>query len=326
MKGGRRVANHRPATNVPKLTMRAGEPDAEDAELRQAELAVHQKPDQQRVGRNRGERDPQHRLGPVDRAHEAADRDEPQRRRDAESEPEQIVLREMRRPLRLAEAEQDLLAAQRKRHDRQRDQKSRPQAGAQRAPHLPRAAGAIGLRGERRHRRHQPHADGEGDEIDRAGQRRGGQRLAAEAADEGEVGRHHRDLAELLRRHRRRQPQRLDQLGHEVAARRLVRGGFDLVDGHGADNSTAHGGTMVGSGRFRLGEYPIRASRNLFRRHRRDLIGRSDSSGNAMPIAEDTGSPLRGRHRRRSVASYRSLAGTRVIFAPSAFSRSSMRS
>jgi hypothetical protein len=48
---------------------------------------------------------------------------------------------------------------------------------------------------------HQPHAEGEADEIDRPRQCRGGDGLVAEPADEGEVGRHHRNLPKLRQCH-----------------------------------------------------------------------------------------------------------------------------
>ena len=75
--------------------------------------------------------------------------------------------------------------------------------------------------------------EGEADEIDRARQRGGGDRLVAEAPDEGEIGRHHRDLPELGQRHRHRQPQRLGKLIGELAMRfaRTAGGSLDFVEG-----------------------------------------------------------------------------------------------
>jgi len=49
-------------------------------------------------------------------------------------------------------------------------------------------------------------------------QRRRGDRLIPEAADQRKIGGHHRDLPELRQRHRHRQPQRLGQLQREVIA------------------------------------------------------------------------------------------------------------
>ena len=141
----------------------------------------------------------------MDRAHEAADRQEPQCRHHAPSEAKQILLRQPRRHARLAQRQQDLLAPQRKRHDRQRDQRRGPQAGAQRAPDQMRIAPAESLRGQRGNRRHQSHPKGEADEIDRASQRRRRDGVIAEAPDKGEVGRHHRNLPKLCQRDRRRQ-------------------------------------------------------------------------------------------------------------------------
>jgi len=132
---------------------------------------------------------------------------------------------QMRRLLGLAEGLQDLLAAQRQDHDRQRDQESYPEPGAQRAPHHARIARAEGLRRKWRDRRHQPHAEGEGHEIDRARERRSGHGGIAEPADEGEVGRHHRDLPKLRRRHRRRELDGLGKLEAEVMAVGRRRGG-----------------------------------------------------------------------------------------------------
>jgi len=75
-------------------------------------------------------RDPQDRLRAVDRAHEAADRQEPQRRHHAPCQAKQILLRKASRHASLTEPQQDPFAAQRKYHDRQRDQERGPQAGA----------------------------------------------------------------------------------------------------------------------------------------------------------------------------------------------------
>jgi len=110
-------------------------------------------------------------------------------------------------------------AVERERHDRQRDQQGRPKPGSQRTPHLTRIAGAEGLRGERRHRRYQSHSDGEADEVDGARQRRRRDGFVAEAPDEGQIGRHHRDLAKLRQRHRHRQPERLGQFMGEMMGR-----------------------------------------------------------------------------------------------------------
>ena len=129
---------------------RSRKPGAEQAELRQAERAEQQEIDQQRIGRDRGQRDPQDRLGAVDRAHEAADRHEPQRRQDGPDQPGEIFLREMRRHGRLAQHQQDLLGPEPQRHQRQRDQQRGPQADAQRPPDQMRIACAKGLRGQRR--------------------------------------------------------------------------------------------------------------------------------------------------------------------------------
>jgi hypothetical protein len=152
----------------------------------------------------------------------------------------QILLCEMGRRRRLAEPQQDLFAAEQKRHHRQRHQQRGPHADAKRPSDQMRIARAKGLRRQRRHRRYQPHAEGEADKEDGMRQRRRGHRLAAEAADHRDVGRHHRDLAELRQRERNRQLQRLGEFDGEMTAgyRRGVgrRGGcaFNLVErGHG---------------------------------------------------------------------------------------------
>jgi hypothetical protein len=208
---------------------------------------MDQEIDQERIGRDRGKRDPQSRLRPVDRAHEAADRQEPQRRRDAPRQAQQIALRETRGRGRLAEHHQDLFAVQRKHHHRQGNQQRGPQADAKRAPHHARVAGAEGLRGKRRHRGHQSHPEGEADEEHRVRQRRGGNRLVAEASDQGKIGRHHRDLPELRQCDRDSQPERFDQLDGEMIAggcRRdrsaldLVRGDHGMTLDHGVGNAT----------------------------------------------------------------------------------------
>ncbi len=131
------------------------------------------------------------------------------------------------------------LAAQRKRHHRQRDQQRGPQADAQRAPHQVRIARAERLRGQRRHRRHQAHADGECDKEHGRRQRRRRDGLVAEPPDKREIGRHHRDLPELRQRHRHRELQRLGEFIGEMTAGRCSAGaiecGFDFVErGHGA--------------------------------------------------------------------------------------------
>jgi hypothetical protein len=149
------------------------------------------------------------------------------------------LLRKVGRHGRLAQRQQDVFAVERERHDRQRDQEARPQTGAQRAPHPVRITRPERLCDERRDRRHQSHADSEADEIYRAGQRGRGNGFIAEAPDEGEIGRHHRDLSELRQRHRHREPQRLGQFSGKMRAgkRRDLRGGsfaVDVVDGNHA--------------------------------------------------------------------------------------------
>ena len=107
---------------------RGGEPGAEQFQPRQSPFAVDQQIDQHGIGRDRGQRDPQHRLRPVDRAHEAADREEPQRRRDAPRQTEQIFLRQMRGRRRLAQRQQDLLAVQRQQPSSAAKSAARPTA------------------------------------------------------------------------------------------------------------------------------------------------------------------------------------------------------
>jgi hypothetical protein len=136
---------------------------------------------------------------------------EPQRRHDAPGQSEQIVLRKPRRCRSLAKGQQDRFALEREHHDRQRDQKPGPQSRLRCPPHPLRVARAERLGHQRRHRRHQAHAEGEADEIDRPGQRCCGDRIAAEAADEAEIGGHHRDLRQLRQRHRRGEPDSLPE-------------------------------------------------------------------------------------------------------------------
>jgi len=118
----------------------------------------------------------------------------------------------------LAEAEQNLFAAQGECHDRQRDQQCRPEAGAQRSPDHGRIVCPERLRGERGDRRHQPHAKGEADPEDGAAKRGRRERLVAEASDEDEIGRHHRDLPKLCQRHRRGKADGLAKLAREMTA------------------------------------------------------------------------------------------------------------
>jgi hypothetical protein len=103
-----------------------------------------------------------------------------------------------------------------------------------------RVARAKRLRGERRDRGNQAHAKREADKEDSVRQRRSGHRLGAETSDHGKVRRHHRDLAELRHRDRRRELQRLGKFDREMAAghRRgcccRAGGVFNLVErGHG---------------------------------------------------------------------------------------------
>jgi hypothetical protein len=112
--------------------------------------------------------------------------------------------------------------------------KAGPQADAERTADAVRIAGAERLRRQRRHGRHQPHAEGEADEVDGMRQRRRGHGLAAETADQGNIGRHHRDLAELRQRDRDGKLQCLGELGGEMMAARhrgsrRDRCGFDFV-------------------------------------------------------------------------------------------------
>ena len=197
---------------------------------------MQQQIDQHRIGRDRGERDPQDRLGAVDRAHEAADGDKPQCGQDAPCQAEQILLGEMGGCRRLAQHQQDLLAAERKRHHRQRYQERSPQADAERAPDQMRIARAECLRRQGGYGRYQPHAKGETDKEHGMRQRGRSHGLAAEAADQGDIGRHHRDLPKLGQRDRHRKLQRLGELkremtsGHRPGGGRRDRCGFDFFE------------------------------------------------------------------------------------------------
>ena len=192
---------------------RGGEPGAHQIERRQPEAAVDQHVGEHGIDRDGDERDPQRRLGPVDRAHEVAQRDEDPGREDGPGHAGEIPTRQRGRLGRLAERDQDVLAPELHQRHRHAQHEGRPQADAQRAAHHARLARAIGLGGERRHRRHQPHADGEGGKQHRVRQRGRGQRRVAQAADQHQIGRHHGDLAELDQRHRHRQPHGLGELG-----------------------------------------------------------------------------------------------------------------
>jgi hypothetical protein len=204
----------------PEIDDRGGEAGAEQLQPRQSQLAMDQDIDQHGIGRDRGDRDPQSRLRPVDRAHEAADREKPQRRRNAPRQAQQIILREMRGRGSLAQHQQDLLARQSKRQHRQGNQQRSPKADAKRAPHQAWIAGAERLSGERRHGRHQPHSEGETDEGDRMRQRRRGNGFIPETSDQGKIGGHHRDLPELRQRDGHSQLERLGQLERELTAGR----------------------------------------------------------------------------------------------------------
>jgi hypothetical protein len=71
---------------------------------------------------------------------------------------------------------------------------------------------------QRRYGRYQPHAEGEADKENRMRQRGRRHRLGAEAADQGNVGRHHRDLAELRQRDRNRELQRFGEFQREMTS------------------------------------------------------------------------------------------------------------
>src|SRR5262249_28732225 len=92
-----------------------------------------------------------------------------------------------------------------------------------------------------------PQAKGETDEIDGAGEPHGRDGFVADAADEGQIGRGHRDLPELRERHRRGELERLGQLTGKMRAgsvlRRSRRNRCPLIDEcHDMDISTAAGG------------------------------------------------------------------------------------
>jgi hypothetical protein len=269
----------KPGQKHRQIDQAGGKPGAEQLQPRQSHAAMDKQIDQHGIGRDRGQRDPQSRLRPVDRAHEAADRQEPQRRRNAPEQPRQILLRQMCGRRNLAQHQQDLLAAQRQQHHRQRNQQGCPKADAKRAPHQPRVACAERLRRKRGDGRHQSHAEGEADEIHRVRQRRRGDRGVAEPPDQGKIGGHHRDLPELRQHDRHRELQRLDQFNGEMITGR----------GHGDRCSL-------------------------------DFIEKRHGAILALPPGQKRGG-LRGQENQPPVRS-----GTRVILAPSALSRSSMRS
>ena len=90
----------------------------------------------------------------------------------------------------------------------------------ERAPHHARIARAERLGGQWRHGRDQSHSKSKTDEEHGVCQRRRCDCLAAETPDEGEIGRHHRDLPELCQRKGRGEAERLGKLEREMIAGR----------------------------------------------------------------------------------------------------------
>ncbi len=202
---------------------RGREPGAEQVEARQAERAVDQRIGEQRVERDRGERDPQRRLRAIDRTHEIAQRDEAPRR---DHRPGQARAGSARRAPAVSgdcpAAIRMLLAPQLRDVDRNADHHRGPQPDAQRAAHQARLARAERLRGERRDGGHESHAEHEADEQDQMREPDGRDGAVAELADQREVGRHHRDLAELRERDR---PARAGSSRRSRCARRRASSG-----------------------------------------------------------------------------------------------------
>ncbi len=182
---------------MPMLTVGGGDAGAEDIEAREACGAVDQRIGQEPVRRDRGERDVERRLRPVDRAHEVAQRDEAPGRDHRPGETQEIARGERRGFVRLAGGEQDVVAPELRDVDRDADHHRGPQPDAQRAAHHARLARAIGLRGQRGDRRDHAHADDEAGEQHQLREADGGERVVAQPADQREIGGHHGDLAEL---------------------------------------------------------------------------------------------------------------------------------
>ena len=172
------------AAHMPTLTSAVARPAPSRSSARQPEGAVDQRVGEHGVGRDGDERDPQRRLGPVDRAHEVAQRDERPAGDDGPGHAGEIAAGQRGRLRRLAQRDQDVLAPelqQRQRHA----QRSPPPTGRRAARGAPCAAGA-------RRRPAPPAAPrptpgpcrGEGGKQHRVRQRRRRQRRVAEAADQ----------------------------------------------------------------------------------------------------------------------------------------------
>ena len=234
---------------------RGGEPGAHQVERRQPKGPVDQRIGEHRIDGDGDQRDPQRRLGPVDRAHEVAQRDEDPRREDRPGHAREIAAGQRGRLGRLAEREQDLLAPELQQRHRHAQHDGGPQADPQRPAHHARLPRAIGLGRQRRHGGYEPHADGEGGKQHRVRQRGRRQRRVAQAADQRQVGRHHDDLAELDQRHRQRQPHGLDELGAPKARPRRHPGGGG--DGFGRCHRR-NIGRIAQKGRRGQGSDPLR--------------------------------------------------------------------
>src|SRR5450631_3351544 len=145
-----------------------------------------------------------------------------------------------------------------------------------------RIAGAEGLRHQRRHCGKHAHAEGEADEIDRASQGRSGKGFAPEPPDEGEIGRHHRLVAELRQRHRRGQPERFGELEGEVISGWLCelarRAWSGLVE-------QSHGTILASPRRSGLAAIPPARSRRVTARAGPDR-GRQFSHTSTLALSE----------------------------------------
>ena len=217
-----RRQKHRPIDET------GAKPRSQKAELRQSSDPMNQQINQRRIGRDRGEHDPQSGLRAIDRAHEPPDGQEGEAGADPPGEAEQILLGLMRGGGRLPEGPKDWITVKRQRQHRHRDQDGGPQSRMEGLSNEMRLTGPERLGGQRRNCRYQPHAERETDEKDGMRQRCGGDGGITEPPDQRQIGGHHRDLTELRQRNRRGKSERRDEFTRKSGARSSKRrlGGF----------------------------------------------------------------------------------------------------
>jgi hypothetical protein len=192
-----------------------GDPRADEAQRRHAEMAVDQHPVERGIGRHTQHQHNHHAARAFYGRKQAAQHREQQESRRAPAHGAQETTDLMRQRRRIADQVEKPVGGQHRRDHRHRKQHREDQPAARDAAGRHRLAGADRIGGERRHRGQHAEADDDAGEIEPAAQCHRRQRHRAKLADHDGIGHRHRHLRQVRRRQRHSERQGRAGFGQE---------------------------------------------------------------------------------------------------------------